>query len=1193
MEKILGLAACGIASLAGRADYRYENTFDVHDEAGHAYGIEVEKTSQYSHGHGTVTDDGYCFLISGAKHFLETPKLRDCSLTVDFSEATHPFEVFEVGMQAFFRWDRDTNRGCAVKFYWASKAQFCIEVNGELVYSRQDSRIPADIRGTLELTVQGDRATGSYLGTPFAFDVPAGTPASGYVALDVGFSPGTQATARCITLQSPETPERTCVRDWQIVMNTKQGFQEPLRYDIVQYRYASGETAFEAKLSGTIMDRGPRIETGGGEWCSILDRLTDPYVRFETAAGEIRNCLFYNGCRTLKDRKLCETMGPRCSAYDLQSGPWPLARTWMFRHFPEDFTVAAGHGYATSTPWRFAENGPYERICARDGGTLYEGGSLRKGLAAIDVTPVADGKILARVPTDVPNRDKALKHAATCGYFSESTAPSFSYAVSCRADDFAESELTATARIESVYGDPVASVAETRAAVESLPGGFRRTVFSARAARPLPVGVYHFVVDWNAGDKPRQETFVFESLPDDPNGPCPPLASGLPTLYAVPNEIKYLETSPLDPWADFGGMGHYYTILEVYPAPGLAKCVDRFVPLYRRKWWTHLGGRNMAQKTLEDPEVREIMRRADLVEAVGPKGNSLNRFDFAFRSAYNGEQLQLLRGYVAERRPPLKVLTLAGIDGHFADRSVITVEEFKDLFDTCWDDFLAWARPKIAEKVRLQNEAYLAINPRIGHGGGGPYSIYVTNYKSPYVLKYSGWHVDCGSRINVNGSFFQFEDYHYSCDYPLTRAAYFVSGYTLHYPKGRPIYPEIYYTDWERCNDGAVFYAHPNTDTVLADTHQRRVVYQYCYGTPSYSNGAWNYWRGYGYHARNPEKGSLREFVYAWGKMLRNKPARPLKAPYFVLDLAEIGRHGDYWEDETCYLINLRFDGRNLQPDINNTAEEDLGYTYEQCSAAGYNTPVLTTYADLGRLTPETCEFVVLPPVVKGTPKKIVDSIRAAHARGLNLVCFEAVEGLEDLFGVKPADERAVRCVEGEVFSHKLARTRHAAAGADVLMYGATSAAAKADIPILFANRRAHGCNVFFAVPPTVVSRSTRRENFCWGQANVSEAMKRAARAAFAAASGAPAVRTERGEISAVVTEKGDIAVAVNESTPIYGNTTKYPASFRFTVSAPGVGAMKIEGDAKFRVIAQTADSVTLRTETEADTAHLFVFRKQ
>lgn len=1182
-----------LAVLSAPAGYRYDNDYSVRDEADHATGIEVDPPANYSHGWGIVSGERYLVLLYGAKHFLATPKLRDFRLETDIDGRILRPE-FDLGVRFYFRWDRDCGTGACVSFYWTEKAEFRIALDDRVVFSRQDARIP-ELKGKAAFEVCGDRVAGEFLGGKFDFALPGGIPERGYVAFDSCFSPGIQISFGKLTLTSDESPVKAKIRDWHVALSTCQGMQAPLVYDLAQYRYETGETEFSAKLSGGVMDYKPTYDTKGREWCLILEKLTDPFVRFETEETEIANKFIYNGMHLLYNRDFCDRSNGDARTMINNAAvlhEWPLERTWLFRSFPEKFTIAAGYGYALTHPWRFAENGPYEAMVDQEGNRLYGGASLRKGRAAIVIRPTPDSRILERVPTGVPRRELALRHAATCGYFSESTSPSFLFDISTRARDFAAGELAASARIVTVFGDRVEALKVERSNVR-MSAGIRTTAYACKAGRPFPVGVYHFVVSWNPGDRPREETFVFEVLPDDPEGPCPPLASGLPRLYSIPNEIKDLESSALDPWADFAGVGHYYAIDQRYPIVGLEQHIDRFVPLYRRPWWTNMGGRNGGPQYLDSPGCEELVRRVNMLQPVGKKGTlKTTRIEFGLCYAYSNPFLmQILRDYTEERRPAFKVITPEKLKAHAEKGEGLTAEEFTDLFNTAWDDFLAYGRPRVAAGTQQLVDDLLAINPKLEFTTGGPYSIYVSHYKSPYVLKYNGYEIEKDPRVKANGGFFQFEDYHYSCDYPLTRAAYFVSGFNLHYPYSRPIYPEIYYQGWTRCSDGAVFNAHPmpGDASKLATTHQRRVVYQYCYGTPSYSNGKWSYWTGYGFHARNPERQTMVEFMYAWGKMLKNKPVRPLKAPYVVLDLDELSRHGDYLETEYNYHIK-GLEAETDFPDVNNTAEEDLGYTYEQCSLGGYNTPVLTTYSELDTLPADRVEFVILPPIGKYTPAPVKAKIRALHAKGVNLLAFETVDGLEDLFGVKNAAERKVRMVERESFSHKLAKAAYAADGADVRLAGASGPGVNADIPLLFINRTATGTAVFLAVPPTVINRSRFRENFTWGQDTVSKAMGRAMKTAFAALAPAPAVSSERGEISAVVTEKGDYVAVINESTPLYGNTAEYPVSFRFTVSAPGIGEREVSADTKFSVVTRERDRLVIRAETMNDTAGFFTF---
>ena len=56
-------------------------------------------------------------------------------------------------------------------------------------------------------------------------------------------------------------------------------------------------------------------------------------------------------------------------------------------------------------------------------------------------------------------------------------------------------------------------------------------------------------------------------------------------------------------------------------------------------------------------------------------------------------------------------------------------------------------------------------------------------------------------------------------------------------------------------------------------------------------------------------------------------------------------------------------------------------------------------------LSPEDIDILVLPPLC-GVTQKQLDAIRELHARGVNLLAFETVDGLEDLIGVELMENR-------------------------------------------------------------------------------------------------------------------------------------------------------------------------------------------
>jgi len=258
----------------------------------------------------------------------------------------------------------------------------------------------------------------------------------------------------------------------------------------------------------------------------------------------------------------------------------------------------------------------------------------------------------------------------------------------------------------------------------------------------------------------------------------------------------------------------------------------------------------------------------------------------------------------------------------------------------------------------------------------------------------------------------------------------------------------------------------------------------------------------------------------------------------------------------------------------------------------GYATPVVTTFGDLKNLDGSNAEFVILPPLVEGTPKDVLDGIRALHARGVNLIAFEQVVGLEDLFGVCRTAERPVGYVKGESFSHRLAKARYAAAAAETILFAAEKSGARADIPLVLRHATPTGRTVFVNAPPAAIRRASFRTVYHRGQDSLSEPLKAAMGEALTYLAPTPEVKSEHGLVSSARTEKGDIVVVVSDEPPIYKDRTTYPVPFRFTVRSPGIGAYGLKADTEFSVVRRERDCVTVRAAMARDTAYFFKFSR-
>ena len=1170
--QLAALSVFALSSVSADAgSYAFEADFSVKDERNRAYGIDVEENTSYSHSHGRVADGKYEILVQGNRHFLATPKLRDFSLELDYS--IKPFRVQgEIGFLTYFRWDREARRGDVLSVHHDDKWRLHVLLNGREVFTRQDTE---DVRldgQKMKLDVKGSRATLDLSGTEVAFNVGEGP--AGYIGFDMTFSPSELMTISKVSLSSDDAPEKTKLRDCSFVLDRVQAAQAPIRCDVSLSRYATGETELSYKFSGTVADFTNTVETGGGEWGRITERLTEPYLRIETPDGEYRNILAYNGFRTLNS-----TMPIRGKAG--KNPGWPAEGICVFRDFPDDFALAAGYGMFMGNPWRFAANGPYEQIRGRDGSLVYEGDSVRGNLIAVKAVPPADNATARAIPKDVPRYAEALAHAQRGGFFREGEQVSFTVETVWRADRWTKAEALSRPVFTTVFGEPLDGEATVdELSDESLPGGLRCVRQRVAPAKNPGHGVWKLVL---RGGK----TEIFEVLSDDPSAVPPPIASGLPFFVSMPNETKYLEQNAFDPWNSFNGVEHYYAVDNQYPAVGEALQVWRLLPLYNRGWWCWNWNRNSDDCDQYTVRNRSLIRNSRFFGGYDNRSQKSARYDFSWLTSYNDNQLKLVRDYVAERRPPLKKLTLERLDACVAANKHFEFEELRDLFDTCWEDFLAWARPKIKVTEQRFTDYVLGVNPSVGLATYGPFPIYVARYKTAYILKYMGYPLEDDPRIRANDSFWLFEEYHHSCDYPVYRAALFVTSYCMNHPGGRRIYPEIYTSSWGRCEDGAVFQAHPFPGgRYVRDSHQRKVAYTYAYGTPYFRGGRYAYWRDWGFHARNPEREAMEELVYAWGKMYRNQPERSAKAPFIAVDEAQIARHGEYFDDE----CNTSYFGSDFA-DICNTAEEGLAYAYEKSVGAGYNTPVLTTLDELDSITPEMADYVMIPPIVEGTPEHHVAAVRRAWERGVNLLCTEDCVGLEDVFGVRrAASVRKVGYVKGESFSHKTAVAKYEANGATTTLFGAANIDSPCDIPIVM-TRKGRSRTAFVNLPPASVRKNSFRQHFHWGSDSISTTMKRAMSETFAFLAPSPAVKTERGNAVACLTAKGDFVVVVSDDSPNYNDPEVYPATFRFEVAMPGVGSREIDSDARFAIVEREADRLLIRMETEKDSAYFFKFR--
>jgi hypothetical protein len=307
-----------------------------------------------------------------------------------------------------------------------------------------------------------------------------------------------------------------------------------------------------------------------------------------------------------------------------------------------------------------------------------------------------------------------------------------------------------------------------------------------------------------------------------------------------------------------------------------------------------------------------------------------------------------------------------------------------------------------------------------------------------------------------------------------------------------------------------------------------RQVYEYALGTAFYSNGAVRYWGHCGFQACGFTRPWFEALLEGWRVVQEYPPSKPLRSPVFFSSHASRRAHESYIAESPYPTI----------PDVRNTAAEVVPYAYEQWRRCGGTAGALAWLEEAGRLVPGDVDFLVLPPLA-GVSEKCLDAIRRLHRKGVSLLAFEDVDGLEDLFGVRDAGrdssvltvsavgdfmadfggERLEYCTEPRCRGH------YTADGCTVLLEGMTSTGT---MPVLTLKRNGSAQAALFTVPPQLVRADELHERLGYGRESISRFVDGAAQAVMGMLA-RPSVSVSDGRLIAYRSTNGaDVIIVEN-----------------------------------------------------------------
>ena len=1191
--------------MAERGPYVFTDNFRAYSDREHPGDWFVERHTDRAHRHGWVEGGAYHILCRGNKHIPLTPPLEDFTLTF---QCRADEGAVGAGCYVFFRYDSTQQSGYYIKREWTASGgstQWGIcRSDGDQVLAIQTDKalhalLPVHAWNEIRLEVRGNSFAVFHNNVPLGRfkDSQARYPGAGSIAFDRDRSAIGPFLLRRVCVRSQKAPVPALL--WKPVCikfpMEHNGIVSPIYYHLKAVAYAN-HVQITARLTGGPAGRERRDpvllryrSANSLRWQN--ERLLNPYLRLERpVGGSIGIYYLFRGTVGLKEH--WDRNAPGLPPADVE---YPVERIIRLPSLPVNPNVFVGYDFYEAEERNWMKGGPTEAwVDPVRGRIITSGAPLHESDVSLDIRSPSNKAIGKLIPAHEPRRFAAMAFARSNHYFMERECVSFTVIVRHRLADIAGSDLQAEWGLENVFREPlkparrcrmrVAEDAQARRSRELL--GAITLVSVLLKPGSLPVGVYHLVVRVRRGTRVLAETRrAFEIMSLDPAASSPALASGLPELLFYESSDFVSAADPFDPWMGRAVDEGHYVSHNGFPLPFAERYRTwSLVHLYRRKWWLLLYGKQC------DPEDHtELIRHADLVYA----GNLVSRPDLWKLPIYRKPEspqpyagvfdalLEFLQSPAFVARGDARLNT-----EDIRKAGALSKAQFVALVENHWKLWLEFFNRWYVQNYVPQARArFRALKSDGRWGWFGPYPPYGCAYKSAWFPHYMGRDLQSGWTRLFNGPM-RFESYASVCGYPIQRDVFQLAAMKLEAPDMR-LYPEIYSLTGIPADFHVVLGSPPYSRAYPPASSFRKLFLEYAYAAAWFGVNGFEFWHDNGFQPKHWDREQFSEFLSAWSVIRRIRPKKPLRTTAFIYCRSACREHPDTLER---YKQRYCHDGKGpiYFCDIYNTAEECVAFAYEEARIDGQCAGFIAALEMIGRLSAEDVHTLVLPPLV-GLSDADRDMIRKAHVSGINLVSFESVPGLEDLFGVEPLKQPVtlggIRVKAGigrsapwseikderESMRHSMCRAAYRCKGAETILEG-LDAQGRLTAPALVMRRTHWGRTALFTIPPTVVRRETG-EAISYGKASMSHLINRAM-ALVLRQMGRPQVETTAGKLIGFRDAQGRAHIIVAED--------NHPGSAmaidpEITIRLPRVTAGRIRCDRAFEIVSSKPSCVRLR----------------
>lgn len=1010
--------------------------FSVCDDNKQPYSLETERHTAIDDLHARVENGEFAFHSIGNRFVVKTPRFSSFNVSLRFG-FTSLYE-FKPNFNLLFHYDKQARQGEGLRLVYNLDGTVTLsyilldKMRTETVRSVTLAGITMTEgeRYELSVSVSGISLLGTLCGQSFSFTV---RDASGYIAIERKNYIGSWLIQK-LTVTSNDAV-RTTVLLPNVTVDIPLIGGGDIPYRLTWRVQQENEVAYAyITLSGGTVTRKKNKEDRPGQYAVERDTLTSPYVRFNS--GE--KIYFFNGQRILADPNIywdCLKLYWQCPELPIEKKVAVSQNVWN-----EKTIVTYGYEEFTATGYMIQSLGAAEFVYDGKGALLYSGEAL--GESVYTLTSPADKKALSYIPEDCYEREAVLTHLKQNHYFAADEPISLTFTMKTKLNP---EHIRVYGEIRDVYDSKTLTAFEPQTSCAAWLFGYS-AVSCTIAHAPMAEGVYRAVFSVYYGDG-LYERFgrVFEVY-DEASSVSPAVASGLPYVFSMPNEQKWLSRNTFDLWNPMPSCDceHYISAVTDTPIEAERKQVWRVLPPFKREWFAWLQNRTCRDWEMEHH--MDVVRHSDYLYYPAPVELYPLRNDLYLLQTYtyNPEMRAYLREFLAAHPESAKKLSFTLpeednseklemlVDETEMDRAScgFTYDNLKELLDLCHAEWFAFVLAKLHDNIVRQNQAIKAINPRFRRTAYGPFNQYVNCTLSYHTIRSFGMLPDETLSRDVYTGFAIFEDYPYSCAYQTYRGAFGVMTTLLHVPDLR-LYPEQYTgSRFGGCIDGAVKFSHAPMGAYVVKPYMNAThAFEFVFNTPYRTETGYQYWNTYGFHRPDFGVELWDGLVRDWKYVLEYKPRKPLQTVAFA---AEYTDREDAFD---CKIPTLAGTAS-----LANRSEQAHGYLYECARECGLNAGFAVKLETLQSLSAAECSILVLPTLADAS-SDVIREIRRLYKEGVSLVAVSDIPGLEDIFGV--CEKRQTAAIDTLLYEDESegvyptnAELYYQAEGAEVLLSG-------------------------------------------------------------------------------------------------------------------------------------------------------------